>query len=178
MYMSHSVLQTSRRSWALDISQNSHYSAGSPGPSKERRMDGKNGDKGGEKMLQGRTLYMCTQSILFRSCLHRWSQYFQEHQLLGFCSAPGEAWEERKLGLILKYHDMSNTSCFTVAIELKWCYCYTICTVKSTLMNTYPNWCHKIADCTFHRPSAILVHKQHTAVPAIYMRDLIRWDRK
>ena len=178
MYMSHSVLQTSRRSWALIISQNSHYSAGSPGPSKERRMDGKNGDKGGEKIASGKNSIHVHSKHPFQKLPSYVISVFSGTSAAGLLLCTRWGLRGAKTGLILKYHDMSNTSCFTVAIELKWCYCYTICTVKSTLMNTYPNWCHKIADCTFHRPSAILVHKQHTAVPAIYMRDLIRWDRK
>ena len=37
-----------------------------------------------------------------------------------------------------------------------------------------PNWCDETADCTFDGPRAILVHEQHSATPAVYMRNLIR----
>lgn len=103
LYMSHLILQTSRRGWALVISKTPIYSAGSQDPSKESRSgwgewrwEGTKRKK--KRIASGKNSIHVHSKHLFRSCLHRRSQYFQGHyQLLGFCSAPGEAWREWKL---------------------------------------------------------------------------------
>lgn len=95
LYMSHLILQTSRRGWALVISKTLIYSAGTPDSSNERRrgwgrMEMRRNKK---RIASGKNSIHVHSKHPFRSCLHRWSQYFQGHyQLLGFCSAPGEAW--------------------------------------------------------------------------------------
>jgi hypothetical protein len=102
LYMSHFILQTSRRGWALVISKTLIYSVGSPDSSKERRsgwgrMEMRRNKK---RIASGKNSIHVHSKHPFRSCLHRWPQYFQGHyQLLGFCSAPGEAWREWKLGV-------------------------------------------------------------------------------
>jgi hypothetical protein len=56
---------------------------------KKKRKQKKTKEKKVKESLQGRTLYMCTQSILFIGGLTALSGTLSA-QLLGFCSAPGE----------------------------------------------------------------------------------------
>lgn len=87
-----SVIQTIRRILSTRYLAKLSFIPQALSISKEGRwkLGGKGDKKGRKKMLQGRTLYMCTQSIGLRSSfLNIYGT--SAVQLLGFWSIPGEA---------------------------------------------------------------------------------------
>lgn len=106
-----SVIQTIRRILSTRYLAKLSFIPQALSISKEGRwkLGGKGDKKGRKKMLQGRTLYMCTQSIGLRSSfLNIYGT--SAVQLLGFWSIPGEAWKdsEKKHTLQLRSHNEKN----------------------------------------------------------------------